>query len=323
MLNLTQPKDNITIVLSRNILEISFGPVSVAPLLIFIYINGFVLFTLRCKPVFRETPRYVLLYNLIFSDTFQLAVGQLLYILAYVHVYMIRYLCVIIVMLAMLTTNISPFNLAVMSLERYVAVCFPLRHSAFVTAKNTGVSIAVVWAICGINTIIRIFMLILLESMPLDQYMLDFCAKETLFKQKLFYDFDKAFTGVTFTSVGIVILCSYFGVMIVAKSASSDKASTTKAKKTVVLHMIQLLLILSSTLISPILKAISDKVDRPTLERIYYILFLCLVNLPRCLSGLIYGLRDHTIRPCLLYHLSFGLRHPKLGQTSTVPSNKH
>ncbi|XP_067112887.1 odorant receptor 131-2-like [Osmerus mordax] len=320
MSNLTQPKDNITIVFSRNIL---FGPVSVAPLLIFIYINGVVLFTLRCKPVFRETPRYILLYNLIFSDTFQLAVGQLLYILAYVQVYMIRYLCVIIVISAMITTDISPYNLAVMSLERYVAVCFPLRHSAIVTVKNTGVSIAVVWAISGINTIIRIFMLILLESMPLDQYMLDFCSKEALYKHKVFYDYDKAFTGVTFVFVGIVILCSYFGVMIAARSASSGKASTTKAKKTVVLHMIQLLLILSSTLVSPILLAFVGKVDRVTLVLIRYVLFLCLVNLPRCLSGLIYGLRDQTIRPFLLYNLSFGLIHPKLGQTSTVPSNKH
>ncbi|XP_046876872.1 odorant receptor 131-2-like [Hypomesus transpacificus] len=319
MSNVTQPKDNFTLAYRTSIL---FGTLSVTPLLIFLYINGVILFILRNKPVFRETPRYVLLYNLLFADTFQLVVGQFLYILATVRVYMIRYLCVITVILAMLTTEISPYNLAMMSLERYVAVCFPLRHSAIVTIKNTGVSIAVVWAICGINTIIRIFMLILLESLPLDQYMLDFCAKETLFEQKLFYDFDKAFTGVTFVLVGIVILCSYFGVMIAARSASSDKASTSKAKKTVVLHMIQLLLILSSTLVSPILTAFYGKVDRITLITIYYILFLCLVNLPRCLSGLIYGLRDQTIRPFLLYHLSFGLRRPKLGQTSTVPSNK-
>ncbi|XP_062342279.1 odorant receptor 131-2-like [Osmerus eperlanus] len=320
MSNLTQPKDNFTLAYRTSIL---FATLSVTPLLIFLYINGVILFILRNKPVFRETPRYVLLYNLLFADTFQLLVGQFLYILATARVYMIRYLCAIIAMLGILTNDISPYNLAVMSLERYVAVCFPLRHSAIVTVKNTGVSIAVVWAISGINTIIRIFMLILLESLPLDQYMLDFCAKETLFKQKLFYDFDKAFTGVTFVFVGIVILCSYFGVMIAARSASSGKASTTKAKKTVLLHMIQLLLILSSTLVSPILTAFYGKVDRITLITIYYILFLCLVNLPRCLSGLIYGLRDQTIRPFLLYHLSFGLRHPKLGQTSTVPSNKH
>ncbi|XP_067112872.1 odorant receptor 131-2-like [Osmerus mordax] len=307
MSNVTQPKDNITIGFTTNII---FGPVSIPPLLIFLCINGVVLFTLRSKPVFRETPRYVLLYNFIFSDTFQLAVGQLLYILAYVHVYMIRYLCLLILQISFLTTDISSYNLAVMSLERYVAVCFPLRHSAIVTAKNTGVSIAVVWGICGICTIIRIFMLILLPSSPLDQYMLDFCSKETFYEHKVLYDFDRAFTGVTFTSVGIVILYSYFGVMIAARSASSGKASTTKAKKTVLLHMIQLLLILSSTLVSPILSAIVGKVDRLTFVSIYYALFVALVNLPRCLGGLIFGLRDPTIRPFILYNFSFGLCRP-------------
>ncbi|XP_046894103.1 odorant receptor 131-2-like [Hypomesus transpacificus] len=189
MSNVTQPKDNFTLAYRTSFL---FGTLSVKPLFIFLYINGVLLFTLTNKPVFRETPRYVLLYNLLFADTFQLVVGHILYILATARVYMIRYLCVITVILAMLTTEISPYNLAVMSLERYVAVCFPLRHSAIVTIKNT----------------------------------------------------------------------------VVAKSASSNKTSPTKAHNTLVLHMIQLLLILSSTLVSPIVTAFSDKVDRPTLERV-------------------------------------------------------
>ncbi|XP_046894102.1 odorant receptor 131-2-like [Hypomesus transpacificus] len=203
------------------------------------------LFTLRSKSVFKETPRYLLLYNLLFADTFQLAMGQLLLILSLPPVFLTHYTCTILVLITITVTSVSPLNLAVMSLERYVAVCFPLRHSAIVTVKNTG----------------------------------------------------------------IVILCSYFGVTTVARSASSDKASTTKARNTVLLHMIQLLLCLSTSL-SGILTGYIYRLG--TLNRtarliVGYVFFIFIVTLPRCLSSLIYGLRDQTIRLVFLHHLRCAL----------------
>ncbi|KAM4620410.1 odorant receptor 131-2-like [Polymixia lowei] len=285
-----------------------YGFLTVSPCLVFLYVNGVMLYTLRSKPVFRETSRYLLLYNLLFADTSQLALGQLLYILATARVYMTRSLCAAITMLAILTTDISPFNLAVMSLERYVAVCFPLRHADVFTVRSTGVAIAVVWLTCSANTMVRFLMLVFLESRPFHQFMQNFCAKEALFRLKLFYDFDKGFMCVVFLSVGLIIVCSYIGVIAAARAASSDKESASKARKTVLLHLVQLGLSLSSTLVSTILSAVQGKVDRITIVRIHYVLFLCLVNAPRCLSCLIYGLRDQTVRPVLMKHLS--LRRP-------------
>ncbi|KAM3869040.1 odorant receptor 131-2-like [Diretmus argenteus] len=282
---------------------------SILPCIIFLYVNGVMLFTLRSKPVFSETPRYILLYNLLFADTIQLALGQLLYILAMAHVYMVRYVCAALAMVAILATDISPFNLAVMSLERYVAICFPLNHATVITIRSTGAAIAVVWAVCSANTLVRFLMLLFLEATPFHRSMQGFCAKESLFRLKIFYDFDKGFMCVVFVSVGMIIICSYIGVIVAARSASADKASTSKARKTVLLHLFQLALSLSSTLVSTILSAIHGKVNRATMVRINYILFLFLINLPRCLSCLIYGLRDQTIRPVLMYHLSFCLRH--------------
>ncbi|XP_071374691.1 odorant receptor 131-2-like [Centroberyx affinis] len=283
---------------------------SASPCFIFLYVNGVMLFTLRSKPVFTETPRYILLYNLLFADTVQLALGQLLYILATAGVYMMRYVCLIITVVAVITTDISPFNLAVMSLERYVAVCFPLRHASIVTIRSTIAAVAAVWAVCSVNMLLRLLMLVFLDSMPFHHFMEDFCAKDSLFHLKIFHDFDKGFMCVVFVSVGTVIVCSYIGVIVTARSASSDKTSASKARKTVLLHLIQLGLTLASTLVSTILTALHGRVDRVTIIRIHYVLFLCLINLPRCLSCLIYGLRDQTIRPVLMYHLSFCLRHP-------------
>lgn len=62
--------------------------------------------------------------NLLFADTILLVTSQLLYILAVAGLFVIRYICVVIVLVAIFTSAVSPLNLSVMSLERYVCLYF-------------------------------------------------------------------------------------------------------------------------------------------------------------------------------------------------------
>ncbi|XP_034149258.1 odorant receptor 131-2-like [Esox lucius] len=232
------------------------GFLSVSPCLLFLYINMVMLYSLKSKPVFRETPRYILFGNLIFADTILLMNGQLLYILAVAGLYIMRYTCVVIVMVANFIGNVSPLNLFVMSLERYVAICYPLRHSSIITPRTTGLVIAAI---------------------------------------------------ILFTIVGFIIIYTYITLMLIAKSASTDKDSNNKARNTVLLHLIQLCLSLSSTLHHNIVSALKSMgLDKAS--QIEYILFITVIILPKCLSPLIYGLRDKMFRHILIYHLTFGFR---------------
>ncbi|KAM9499624.1 odorant receptor 131-2-like [Salvelinus alpinus] len=283
------------------------GFLSVSPCLLFLYINTIMLYSLKSKPVFRETSRYILFGNLLFADTILLVTSQLLYILAVAGLFVIRYICVVIVLVAIFTSGVSPLNLSVMSLERYVAICYPLRHASIVTPGTTGVVIAVVWILCSLNTIIKLVMLLVLESMPLDQLMQGFCSTSELFQLKIHNQVDNVFISIVFMAVGFIIIYSYIAIMMVAKSASSDKDTNTKARNTVLLHLIQLGLSLSSTLVPTIVSALKSRaMDKAT--QIEYIVFIILIILPRCLSPLIYGLRDKTFRHILMYHLTCGLR---------------
>ncbi|CAL8265618.1 unnamed protein product [Merluccius merluccius] len=281
---------------------------SFVPCFIFLYINCVMLYTLRSKTVFRETSRYLLLYSLLLAETLQMAVTQLMFLLAIGSKFMTRSVCLFMLTLTIITTVISPFNLALMSLERYVAVCFPLRYANIVNATSTYGAIAVVWAVSFANMLVRVLMLMVLDPRPLGLLMT--CTKEAIFHLKIFSEFENGFVCAEFVSVGMIIICSYVGVIIAAKSASTDKASTNKARKTVLLHMIQLCLSLCSTLVTTIQTGLSGKVDRLTFIHIRFALFVCLINLPRCLSCLIYGLRDQIIRPILMRHLRFGLNLP-------------
>ncbi|XP_056140256.1 odorant receptor 131-2-like [Lampris incognitus] len=282
-----------------------FAIVSVGSCCTFLYINCVLLFTLRSRPVFCETSRYILLFNLLLADTAQLTLSKTLFLLAACRIRLTLYLCGVLVMILMLVATISPLILMVMSVERYVAVCFPLRHAEIVTIRNTAVVIKVIWTFSLVNILIRVFILLSLKHDILpSQPMRDFCSKESLLLLPMSYYYDKAYSGFVFISVGMTIILSYIGVMLVARSASTDKASAIKAGKTLLLHLIQLGLILISTVHSVILTLFASTADRMLLVRLYNIFFVIFQIMPRCLSALIYGLRDQTIRPVLMSYLS-------------------
>ncbi|XP_036975554.1 odorant receptor 131-2-like [Acanthopagrus latus] len=306
MLSVLQPKANITTYLqylpSHELMF--FSMLSVGSSCSFFYINSVLLFTLRSKQVFCETSRYILLFNLLFADTATLVSNLLLYILAFLGLRISYYACGPLILLSVFMITISPLTLAVMSFERFVAVCYPLRHAAIFTMRSLSIIIALVWAFSFIHILIRVFMLLyVFTTTSLDLQMNDFCSMEALFFTPIFNYFEEAYSSILFLSVGAIIFASYIGVVLVARSASTDKASVRKALQTLLLHLIQLSLILTSTLSSTILTSIARRVGRLTLMRIYNVCFVCLTILPRCLSALIYGLRDQTIRPALRQNL--------------------
>ncbi|XP_039632774.1 odorant receptor 131-2-like [Perca fluviatilis] len=308
MANAIQSQTNITV--GRGLLErVLFSTVTTVPCCVFLFINGTMLFTLRSKNVFCETSRYILLFNLLFADTVQLALSQLLYILAACRIRLAYPLCGVLTMLSDLTNEVSPLTLVVMSLERYVAVCHPLRHSTLITIRNTEVAIIVVWVFSSLNILTQILLLLDFPFENLESLeMKDFCARENMLLGRMSDDYDKAFTYFLFVSAGVAVTSSYIGVMIAARSASTDKASARKARNTLLLHLGQLGLSLSSTIYNPLLIAMSKVLQKIVLVRIQIVLYVCIVIFPRCLSALIYGIRDQTIRPILICYLCCRLK---------------
>ncbi|XP_029303475.1 odorant receptor 131-2-like [Cottoperca gobio] len=286
-----------------------FSTLTTVPCCVFLFINGTMLFTLRSKTVFRETSRYILLFNLLSADTVQMALSQLLYLLAACRVTLTYPVCGVLAMLANLTSVISPLTLVVMSLERYVAVCYPLRHSTIITIRNTAVAIIVVWAFSSLNILAQVILMLDFPFKDLESLQMKrFCAKENILLGPRSDDYDKAYTLVLFVSASVAIISSYIGVMIAARSACTDKASARKARNTLLLHLVQLGLSLSATIHNPLLIAISKTAMRIVLVRIRYVFYVFIIILPRCLSALIYGIRDHTIRCVLVYHLCCRLK---------------
>ncbi|XP_076607096.1 odorant receptor 131-2-like [Chaetodon auriga] len=303
MSNATSSQTNITDGLQyRGLVELFlFSAPIILSCCVFLCINASMFFTLRSKLVFRETSRYVLLFNLLFADTAQMALSQVLYILSACRVMLTYPVCGVLTMLCILTNDVSPLTLVLMSLERYVAVCYPLRHATIITIRNTEVAIVVVWAVTSLNVLIQV--LLLLDFLFENLQMKELCSIENMLLSPVSNNYDQVYTCCLFVSAGVAVTSSYIGVMVAARSASTDKASARKARNTLLLHLVQLFLSLSSTIHSPLVFAITKVVDRITILRIKNILYVCVILLPRCLSALIYGIRDQNIRPILIGHL--------------------
>ncbi|XP_061595232.1 odorant receptor 131-2-like [Cololabis saira] len=285
-----------------------FSTLNTLPCCVFLYINGSMMFTLRSKDLFCQTSRYVLLFNLLVADTLQIALGQVLYIIAASRIFLTYPVCGTLTFVANLGTVISPLTLVLMALERYVAVCFPLRHAAIISVRNTVLAILMVWAFSSLNIFTRIILLIV-DDLPTLQ-MKDFCSYVAMLVGYASDIYDKAFACFLFVSSGVAVISAYIGVIVAAKSASADKALARKARNTLLLHLVQLGLSLSSTIYIPLLNALSRILTRIVFVRLQNVLYVCIFIFPRCLSSLIYGIRDQSIRPVLVYHLCCHLKLP-------------
>ncbi|XP_053702448.1 odorant receptor 131-2-like [Synchiropus splendidus] len=270
-------------------------------------VNAIILFTLRSKQVFRETSRYVLLTNLLVADSLFMMISQILYILANCRVFLTYPVCGTLILYTFLTESIFPLTLAVMSVERYVAVCFPLRHSSIVTLRSTAAAIALVWAFSFVNVLIRVVLMCEFPFEELDSMdMSRICDSFVVLVVPVAAEYDRIYNLLLFSTAGFTMTSTFIAVLITARSASVERNSVRKVQNTLLLHMIQLVLGLSSRIFIPVSVALFQVMSWISFVRMMNVMYVLVILLPRCLSSLIYGLRDQTIRPVLMSNLCCG-----------------
>lgn len=136
---------------------------------------------------------------------------------------------------------------------------------------------------------------------------------------------------ILFSFVFLTVVVTYVKVLHAARAASgSSQASARKARNTIALHGIQLLIYMLSFL-SPIINIILIGMWPHKRTNILFTSFLFVNVLPRLLSPLIYGVRDQLFSSHVRLHLcsrcsaagqkgaaAGGLHGPQLGPEGTV-----
>ncbi|XP_018425199.1 PREDICTED: olfactory receptor 2AT4-like [Nanorana parkeri] len=249
----------------------------------------------------RETARYVLFIHMILNDTLYLIMAFVLYVASVYYVYIPVPFCYIMLTISTSTFRVTPYNLAVMSLERYVAVCYPLSHSQLCSPRRSTITLALIWTVALLFNLADI--VVLGSKVGKNFFSLSvICSRASMTRTTEQGTITLCSLSMSFSAVGLIILYTYIQVVLVARKIGSGKSSAFKAGKTIMLHAFQLMLCMMS---------FTSYVIETYLRRyqafigiINYMLFMCL---PRLLSPLIYGLRDDTFRKYMITFRSAAL----------------
>ncbi|KAI3353666.1 hypothetical protein L3Q82_004919 [Scortum barcoo] len=246
---------------------------------------------------FLDTSRYILFAYMLINDTLQLLSSVLLFLFVMGQVKFALVYCVPLLVISTATFLNTPLILATMSVERYVAIFYPLQRPAAWHSDRIWIIILSLWLISCIFPMIE-------HSMREHNPAVDVFSTPVLCKiinspiinsspiQRLF---EAAINILFFVVVAVIILFTYVRILLETRNMRQDRVSVSKAMHTVLLHGFQLLLcVLAFT--SPITETLIVLHANWLPEDVVFFNFFCFMLIPRFLSPLIYGFRDQSLR---------------------------
>ncbi|XP_076869721.1 odorant receptor 131-2-like [Brachyhypopomus gauderio] len=267
------------------------------------YINGSVVATFFSNRTFYEDPRYILFIHTVLNDAVQLTVSVALFVVSYVCYTINVSVCCVFILVAVFTTRNTPVSLASMAVERYIAVCFPLRHAQICSVRRTYLLIGLIWFICVVPDVTDLFVTLATEPLSFFHSSV-LCLRQNVFKDPILLYKRQAFDALYFSLVFFTLIYTYLRVLSAARDVSVQKVLVQRARNTILLHGAQLLMCMLSY-ISPSVQIILNVLFPSYILEMRYANFLIVYILPRFLSPIIYGVRDQKFCKYLkLYFVS-------------------
>ncbi|XP_029027558.1 odorant receptor 131-2-like [Betta splendens] len=243
---------------------------------------------------FLDTSRYILFASMLISDTLHVMFSVLLFLLVKAQVKVALGLCFPLLFISTATFRNTPFILATMSLERYVAIFYPLQRPAAWCSDQIWMIILVLW--------------LLSCTFPIIEYSIGqhypaantfpasvLCQPTIVNSSPIQALFRTAVNVLSFSIVAVIIIFTYIRILLETQKMRQDKVSVSKATHTVLLHGFQLLLCMLAFTMPITETLIVLCADWPT-EDIAFFNYFCFILIPRFLSPLIYGFRDQNLR---------------------------
>ncbi|XP_033836752.1 odorant receptor 131-2-like [Periophthalmus magnuspinnatus] len=280
-------RDTFTSAVVKNVLLVVLG-------LTINYINGILLHTYRKHQIFYTNPRYILFAHLVLNDMLQLSVTIALFVLSYTSRHVPCPLCLILLCVSVLTSHNTPLNLAVMAVECYIAVCFPLHHAQLCTIQRTYALIGSIWAMTTL--IILPDIIILVVTKPPEFFVSTvYCERANVFGHPIIMLKRDVQYIVYLSGVWFILIYTYCHIFFAAQAAKSSAHKSKKARNTILLHGFQLLLCMLSYVDHFLLRVLMIWFLKYIIH-IAYVVFVVVMILPRLISPILYGLRDKVFR---------------------------
>lgn len=246
--------------------------------------------------IFRMSPRFILFIHLVVNDMIQLTISSTLFVLGASGRPLHVSVCCLFIVPAIATTQNTPLNLSLMAAECYLAVCVPLRYSSICTVVRTRLAVLLVWTASLLSVLPDVVVLHATEPLAFRRSLV-FCSRDSVFRSsssRTKRDVSHIFFLVL---VWTTLFYTYFRILCVAAAADSG---AKKAKNTILLHGVQMLLSMMVYVRPMIIQTTKNLFP---LDLLYFFIFIINQMLPRFLSPLIYGFRDRTFWKHLKKHL--------------------
>lgn len=243
---------------------------------------------------FLDTSRYILFAYMLINDTLQLLSSILLFLFVMGQVKFALVYCVPLLFISTATFQNTPLILATMSLERYVAIFYPLQRPVAWRSDRIWIIILSLWLISCIFPIID-------HTIGKHDPAVDVLSTPVLCKPAVVTSspiqtlFKAAVSLFFFIVVAVIILFTYMRILLETRKLRQDRVSVSKAMHTVLLHGFQLLLCMLAFTI-PITETLIVLHGNWLPEDVSFFNYFCFILIPRFLSPLIYGLRDQSLR---------------------------
>ncbi|XP_013874635.1 olfactory receptor 56A3-like [Austrofundulus limnaeus] len=255
--------------------------------------------------VFYTNPRYILFLHLVLNDMIQLTISVVLFSVAYIFYRISVPVCFFGVIAAVCITINTPLNLAAMAVERYIAVCFPLRHAELCTVRRTYILIVWIWVFSSFTVLFET--IVLLSTKPLEFFHSTiYCLLENLFRHPISTQVREINYIIYLTVVWFTLFFTYFKIFFAAKAANSADGKTKKARNTILLHGFQLLLCML-TYVEPFVKNTLIRMFPKYTAHLRFVSYIIINILPRFISPIVYGLRDKTFKEHLKRNFTMNL----------------
>ncbi|XP_033837285.1 odorant receptor 131-2-like [Periophthalmus magnuspinnatus] len=280
-------RDTFTSAVVKNVLLVVLG-------LTINYINGILLHTYRKHQIFYTNPRYILFAHLVLNDMLQLSLSTTMFVLSYTSRHVPCPLCLILLCVSVLTSHNSPLNLAVMAVECYIAVCFPLHHAQLCTIQRTYALIGGIWAMTTLIILPDIFILVVTKP-PEFFVSTVYCERASLFDHPVIMLKRDVQYIVYLSGVWFILIYTYCHIFFAAQAAKSSAHKSKKARNTILLHGFQLLLCMLSYVDHFLLRVLMIWFLKYIIH-IAFVMYVVVMVLPRLISPILYGLRDKVFR---------------------------
>lgn len=263
--------------------------------------------------IFRTNPRYILFIHLVVNDMILLITSIILFTVAYTFTKLHVPICCLIIIPAIITVHNTPLNITFMAAECYIAVCIPLRYNQICTVKKTYTAIGVIWTMGSLTILPDLFLSLASESVEFLTSRI-FCERDRLFRSMYSIRKRDMTHRVFLAVVWVTLFYTYFRILLVARAADTE---AKKARSTILTHGFQVLLsmlIYVESAIAPVILSMFP--GYYTLMKVFF--FIVNQVLPRCISPIVYGLRDKKFRKYFEKHLCLVKSRRKI--TATAPS---